>query len=140
MTDNVRTPEGQTLTRSALILDLPPSATAHLVVAISEYRRRLRRDHITEPPELAVLAGSLLSRVSEGQAGSLLAERLPDRESAGVPRRLVNYGEAAEMLACSASTIKRLIAAEELTPVRIGGTPRLAIADLDALIERSTKC
>ena len=52
--------------------------------------------------------------------------------------RLLTYAEAGRLMAVSDSTVKRLVAAGDLTLVHIGGAARLRICDLDEFIEGLT--
>ncbi|HME02681.1 MAG TPA: helix-turn-helix domain-containing protein [Solirubrobacteraceae bacterium] len=52
------------------------------------------------------------------------------------PTRLLTIPDAAERLALSARTIEKLIAAGEISPLRIGRSVRLADAEIEQFIER----
>jgi excisionase family DNA binding protein len=51
-----------------------------------------------------------------------------------VPQLLLTYEAAAVVLALSVRTLKRRIAAGDVTPVMVGGLPRIRRADLDAYV------
>lgn len=50
--------------------------------------------------------------------------------------RLLTVDQVAEGLAISTATVYRLVAAKELPKVRIGGSTRFRVADVETLIER----
>jgi excisionase family DNA binding protein len=52
------------------------------------------------------------------------------------PRRLLTIAAVQERLSVSRDTVGRLLAAGELTPVRIGRAVRVSDADLDDFITR----
>ena len=57
--------------------------------------------------------------------------------SSSRPFRLLTISEAAEYLAISERSVKRLIARGDLPCIRVGSALRFAFADLDALIARN---
>lgn len=120
----------------SLVLGLTQNDAAHLVVALQQYRKRCAVDHMPYPPALREMEGQVSSGVMRGQDGSTFAEALAALNSVSVSRELLDYRQAAQMLSCSLSTIKRRVAAGELTPVRNGGITRLKVDDLKAYIDR----
>ncbi len=52
--------------------------------------------------------------------------------------RLLSYAATATVLGVGERTVKRLVAAGVLTPVRIGGSSRVQVEQLDAYLERLT--
>ena len=57
--------------------------------------------------------------------------------SSSRPFRLLTISEAAEYLAISERSVKRLIARGDLPCIRFGSTLRFAFADLEAFIARN---
>lgn len=105
--------------------------------ALRMYDESARRNGLSAPPEFAAFARVLGSvGVSEGQRGSIVGDPREATEDRSHEADLVTYREAAGLLRCSVSTVKRRVAAGELVPVRIGGVARLSRSDLTAYIER----
>jgi excisionase family DNA binding protein len=50
--------------------------------------------------------------------------------------RLVRFDEAASLLGCSPSTVRKLVRASELRAVRLIRDQRIPISEIDALIQR----
>jgi excisionase family DNA binding protein len=72
-------------------------------------------------------SGSLEDRQAEGQLHPVVAE--PSI------RRLLVIGAAAEYLSVSRATIERLVFRGELPMVKVGGSTRYEVGDLDEFIE-----
>ena len=117
-----------------LLLDLAdPVIAAHLAVAIANHRELMRRRHDWSPPELKELEEKFRSRAQRtwpaDEAGAVELRR--------PPRLVVTVQEAAEMLAISPSSVKRLMVSGELASVRLGSQRRISIAALVTLREDS---
>jgi len=55
-----------------------------------------------------------------------------------VSPKLLSYAATAQVLGVSERTVKRLVAAGDLTPVRIGGSARIRVEQLKDYIDRLT--
>jgi excisionase family DNA binding protein len=110
---------------------------AFITHALRDLARTYRRNGAVVPAGVTQLASHLISGVNGGQAGSSndTTPQTEERVSNG-PSLLVRYETAAELLEISVRTVKRLIAAGELQPVRLGGTSRLRRVDLETYIDQ----
>lgn len=120
-------------------MGLSPSDAAHLVVALQLYRKHCATDALPFPDGLAQMEATVSSGVMQGQAGSTFADVPTPAHSADVARDLVTYAQAARMLSCSLSTVKRRVRTGQLVPVRLGGTARLRIAAVRAFIDQGAQ-
>lgn len=129
------------MTTGPLFIDPDRRLAGHLVRALLLYRGRCVEDGIAMPGELVALLTSCRKRVSAGHSGSPLDGSAACLDSEVMPGptpapRLVTLSTAAQMLAVSQSTVKRLVARGQLVPVRVAGAPRLRVSDLDAYLDR----
>ena len=106
---------------------------AHVAVALAEHCRRLRRDGLRVPPELAVLVAAF--SVSDGQGRSIGALDDGLGEGVGMPMAFT-FKETADLLAVSESTVRRAVTSGELLAVRIGASRRVRSADLTRYVEQ----
>ena len=104
--------------------DSAADTLAHLRVAIVKHVADLRSNFVTPPAGLIELA-HLLANATDTP---------PDAPDA--PADLLTYKQAAARLNVGRSTLFRIFASGELPVVRIGGTPRVRVADLDAYIAK----
>lgn len=118
-----------------VILDLSEAVSDHLTVAIHLYIAKATEAGVRVPAELRQVAAVMAARASRGHRVSPV-DVPPAPRNPEVVRKLVSYTEAAEMLSCSVSTVKRRVAAGQFRPVRDGGIVRLRINDLDDFINR----
>lgn len=72
--------------------------------------------------------------VTRGQSGASCDVCDPARDDQGVTQRVLTYRQAADALACSESTIKRLVATGQLKSVHVLGAARIRLEDLDAYL------
>jgi len=118
-----------------VILDPDDQLAAHLATALRQHRQRL--DPRTVP--LAVLLDlshlERLFRVRAGQSGSS-SVAAPAKGDAGRMPLLLTYREAAEALAVSEATVKRLVRSGALRTVKVASSPRIAPDELVAYVER----
>jgi excisionase family DNA binding protein len=112
---------------------LPAELIAHLVIALSRYRRQLRAEGGRVPTQIEDLVTFLADRVRAGQVVPTLgAASAPS----AVPRRLlITKRDAAEQLGVSLRTIERLISAGRLPLVHVEGAARVRVGDLEAYVE-----
>jgi len=71
-------------------------------------------------------SASIEQRARQGQVKDSMAE--------GMPQRLLPIGAAAEYLGVSRATVERLVFRGELPMVKIGGSTRYDVEDLDGFI------
>jgi excisionase family DNA binding protein len=73
---------------------------------------------------------------SDGKARPALDGLDGDRDAGAVTPLLVDYRAAADALAVSERSVRRLVAARTLPAVDVGGNRRIRTADLVAYVER----
>ena len=113
-----------------------PSAEliAHLVIALSRYRRQLRTDGVWIPAQIEDLITFLADRIRASQVLMVDPWRAPDPSA--MPRRLlITKSDAAELLGVSLRTIERLISAGRLPLVHVEGAARVRVTDLEAYVQ-----
>ncbi|WP_370326362.1 helix-turn-helix transcriptional regulator [Euzebya sp.] len=111
-----------------------PALAAHLIAAITAYRRRLVDAGLPDPAGLADVIGQL--RSSAARSGQVPALPPPAVHGAGVTT-LLTYADAEARTGLSESTLRRRVRDGSLPAVRLGGAVRFDPADLDAAIERA---
>lgn len=122
-------------TSAPLFIDVSPNLAGHLVIAIRLLREWATRTAYQLPPGLAEFQEALTSRAMRGQAGTAVDDLFQVRDGQSVTPRLLTYEDAASALACSDRSVKRLVAGGQLRAVRVGGTARIRLADLDAYVD-----
>ncbi|WP_459968152.1 helix-turn-helix domain-containing protein [Nocardioides pyridinolyticus] len=108
----------------------------YVLDALRRQEQRHRLSHWQVPAGVADLLAELGFRVSRGQVGSPHAPSAQTSDGGPETRLLVRYETAAQMLDVSVSTVKRLIKEQVLHPVRIGGSSRIRVAELDEYVAR----
>ncbi len=117
-----------------LIADFDDADCAELAAALKDRRSRLRQVYRAQRPNLQALERACAQRVREGHVGPIPARGASSPDDA--PMRMgLTIEEAADALACSASTVKRAIASGDLVTFTIGSARRVYVADLEAYIE-----
>ena len=115
---------------------LPAELIAHLVVALSRYRRQLRAEGGRVPAQIEDLINFLADRVKARHDVLMLDPWRTASDPAAMPRRLlITKSDAAEQLGVSLRTIERLIAAGRLPLVHVEGAARVRVADLEAYVQ-----
>jgi excisionase family DNA binding protein len=115
---------------------LPAELLAHLVIALSRYRRQLRAEGGRVPAQIEDLIGFLAERVKARHDVLMLDPWRAAADPSAMPRRLlITKGDAAEQLGVSLRTIERLIAAGRLPLVHVEGAARIRVADLEAYVQ-----
>jgi excisionase family DNA binding protein len=115
---------------------LPAELIAHLVVALSRYRRQLRVEGGRVPAQIEDLIDFLADRVKARHDVLMLDPWRAASDPAAVPRRLlITKSDAAEQLGVSLRTIERLIAAGRLPLVHVEGAARVRVSDLEAYVK-----
>ncbi len=121
------------------MVDVSPEELAHLERALVEHRQWCKRQGLELPSALVML----LERTWEARHGQhrprpVMLPNVSDDRPAG-PDDLLNTAGAAARLGVSARTVRRLVAAGQLHPVRIGRATRYRPADLDEFTNRSDR-
>lgn len=80
-----------------------------------------------------------ISRAREGQRGTALSDLWEFNNAQCMSPLLLTYEQAASVLACSVRQVKRLVAAGELTSVRLGGAVRLRVEDLNSYVSKMSR-
>jgi excisionase family DNA binding protein len=115
---------------------LPAELIAHLVIALSRYRRQLRAEGAPMPAQIEALIGFLADRVKARHDVLMLDPWRGASDPAAMPRRLlITKSDAATQLGVSLRTIERLIAAGRLPLVHVEGAARVRVADLEAYVQ-----
>ena len=109
---------------------------AHLVIALSRYRRQLRADGGRVPGEIEDLITFLADRVKARHDVLMLDPWRAGSDPSAMPRRLlITKSDAAEQLGVSLRTIERLISSGRLPLVHVEGAARVRVTDLEAFVE-----
>ncbi len=118
-----------------MILDPDGPLSAHLAAAVRRHRRRLdpRTVPLSVLLDLARLERLFGVRAVQGGSSSVTA---PDNGHLGGMTLLLTYREAAEALAVSEATVKRLVRSGDLRPVKVASSPRISPDELVAYVER----
>jgi excisionase family DNA binding protein len=118
----------------AFVIEFDEPSRRHLLDALARHSRWLRERGYRMPSTLAALALQLAAQAGQPwPQGDDDAVGDDDRE-----RELLDYETAGKVLSVSGRTVRRLVAADRLATVRIGGrrlVPRQAIV---AFVERET--
>jgi excisionase family DNA binding protein len=122
-----------------LFIPADPRLTLQLFLACRDYVARGSRVAGLAPlPELHAFKDAWREQVTAGHGGSTLADLLPLPDASPVQPRLLDYQEAAAVLAISQSTLKRLVRSGALPAVRVASMPRIRLSDLDAYVASLT--
>jgi excisionase family DNA binding protein len=121
---------------SLVFLTLSREVAGHLCLAVQGHRQWAQLRGMAIPDELADLERQFQIQARQGQAGTAVEKPGAALEAEQVSPRLLTYADAAALLHVGERTIKRLVAAGALSPLRIGGSVRLRLSDIDAYIER----
>ncbi len=121
-----------------LLLTMSAELAGHLTVAVQQHRSWARRAGLALPDELDELERALANRARRGQTGTPVEDLWQVRHAEQVSPKLLSYAATAAVLGVAERTVKRLVAAGDLTPVRIGGSSRVRVEQVDDYIERLT--
>jgi excisionase family DNA binding protein len=115
---------------------LPAELIAHLVIALSRYRRQLRVEGARVPAQIEDLISFLADRAKARHDVLMLDPWRAASDPPAMSRRLlITKSDAAEQLGVSLRTIERLIAAGRLPLVHVEGAARVRVADLEAYVQ-----
>ena len=121
-----------------LVLALTAEAAGHVCIAIQQHRMWARTAGLALPDELDHLERALANRARRGQAGTPVEDLWEVRHAEQVSPKLLSYAATATVLGVGERTVKRLVAAGDLTPVRIGGSSRVRVEQLEDYIDQLT--
>ncbi len=122
--------------RDVIVLSVTAELAGHLTVALQEHRKWARRAGLALPEELPEIERALAIRARRGQTGTPVEDLWSVRHAQTMTPRLLTYAATATVLGVGERTVKRLVAAGDLTPVRIGGSSRVRVEQLDDYIAR----
>ncbi len=120
-----------------LLLELSGEVAGHLCLAVQQHKQWARRAGLALPDEIDALEQAFAKRARRGQAGTPVAD-LPEVAHARSmpPAQLLDYRSVAQVLGVGERTVKRLVSRRALSPVRIGGSVRIRVADVDAYLQQ----
>ena len=101
---------------------------------MQQHRLRVERNGGSVPVALQQLERIARFRVTKGQDGSGFGESPATVDDQVVTPRLLTFRQVGDALACSESTVKRLVTSRKLPAVHVGGATRVRVADLDAYV------
>lgn len=107
---------------------------AYVIDALRRQEVRHRQNHWSVPSGIAQLVSEIGFEVSRGQDGSNVDRSCQSEHVGPISPRAVKYETAAQILEVSMSTIKRLVADGRLDAIALGGSKRIPIASIDALV------
>jgi len=124
--------------QDVIVLSVTAELAGHLCLAVQQHRQWARTAGLAVPDELDQLERALANRARRGQDGTPLEDLWSVRHAQTMTPRLLDYAAAGQVLGVSVRTVKRLVAAGVLTPVKIGGSSRIRIEQVDDYLERLT--
>ena len=119
-----------------LLVTLTAEVAGHLCLAVQQHRQWARRAGLALPDELDQLERALATRARRGQEGTPLEDLWSVRHAQTMSPQLLDYAATAQVLGVSERSVKRIIATGDLTAVRIGGSSRVRVEQLDDYIAR----
>jgi len=122
-----------------LLLTMSAEVAGHVTIALQQHRKWARTAGLAVPDELDHLERALAIRARRGQTGTPVEDLWSVRHAQTMTPRLLTYAATATVLGVGERTVKRLVAAGDLTPVRIGGSSRVRVEDVDDYIARLTE-
>jgi len=122
-----------------LLMTMTAEVAGHVCIAIQQHRKWARTSGLAAPDELDEIERALATRARRGQDGTPLEDLWTLRHAEQVSPKLLSYAATATVLGVGERTVKRLVAAGDLTPVRIGGSSRVRVEDVDDYIARLTE-
>jgi len=118
---------------------LTAEVAGHLCLAVQQHRQWARRAGLALPDELDQLERALATRARRGQEGTPLEDLWSVRHAQTMSPQLLDYPAAGQVLGVSQRTVKRLVAAGDLPVVRVLGSARIRVEDIDGYIARLTE-
>jgi len=122
-----------------LLVTLTAEVAGHLCLAVQQHRQWARRAGLALPDELDQLERALATRARRGQEGTPLEDLWSVRHAQTMSPQLLDYPAAGQVLGVSQRTVKRLVAAGDLPVVRVLGSARIRVEDIDGYIARLTE-
>ncbi len=121
-----------------LLLTMSAEVAGHVTIAIQQHRAWARRAGLALPEELPEIERALAIRARRGQTGTPVEDLWQVRHAEQVSPKLLSYAATATVLGISERSVKRIIATGDLRPVKIGGSSRIRVEDVDGFIDRLT--
>jgi len=121
-----------------LLLTMSAEVAGHVTIAIQQHRAWARTAGLALPDELDQLERALAIRARRGQDGTPLEDLWSVRHAQTMAPQLLDYAATAKVLGVSERSVKRIIATGDLTPVKIGGSSRIRVEQLDNYLELLT--
>lgn len=128
----------KTRDRDVLLMSVSAEVAGHVCIALQQHRKWARTAGLAVPDELDQLERALANRARRGQAGTPLEDLWTVRHSEVMAPRLLTYAATAQVLGVGERTVKRLVQSCDLTPVRIGGSARIRVEELEDYIDQLT--
>jgi excisionase family DNA binding protein len=121
--------------RSTWLLELSPGVAGHLAIAIHSHRSWAAGVPMRVPLELVELE-RVWSQAATGGQGRPAFDELRDlSERPAMSPRCLSYESVASALDVSVRTVRRLVSGGDLPSVRVGGSVRVRVSDLDSYVE-----
>jgi excisionase family DNA binding protein len=124
--------------RDVIVLSVTAEVAGHVTIALQQHRKWARTAGLAVPDELDQLERALANRARRGQTGTPVEDLWQVRHAEQVSPKLLSYAATAQVLGLSERSVKRIIATGVLTPVRIGGSSRIRVEQVDDYLERLT--
>ncbi len=124
---------------SLFVIAMTAEGAGHAYLALQEHRKWARTAGLAVPDELDQLERALAIRARRGQTGTPVEDLWQVRHAQTMSPQLLDYAAAGQVLGVGERTVKRLVAAGDLTPVRVLGSARIRVEQLDAYIARLTE-
>ncbi len=121
-----------------LLLTMSAELAGHLCLAVHQHRTWARTACLAVPDELDQIERALAIRARRGQAGTPVEDLWEVRHAEQVSPKLLSYAAAGQVLGVSERTVKRLVATGDLSPVKVGGSARIRVEQVDDYLERIT--
>ncbi len=122
-----------------LLLTMSAEVAGHVCIALQQHRNWGRRAGLALPEELPEIERALAIRARRGQTGTPVEDLWQVRHAEQVSPKLLSYAATAQVLGISERSVKRIIATGDLRPVKIGGSSRIRVEDVDSYIARLTE-
>ncbi len=119
-----------------LLVTMTAEVAGHVCIAIQQHRKWARTASLAVPDELDEIEHALATRARRGQDGTPLEDLWSVRHAQTMSPQLLDYAAVATVLGVSERTVKRLVAGGDLPVVRVLGSARIRVEQLDDYIEQ----
>jgi len=124
---------------SLFVIAMSAEVAGHTCIALQQHMKWGHTSGLALPAELAELEKALANRARRGQEGTPLEDLWSVRHAQTMSPRLLDYAAAGQVLGVSVRTVKRLVAGGDLPVVRVLGSARIRVEDIDGYIARLTE-